>query len=119
MPLIPINTDAPLYHFPYATIGLIVINSICFVATGFALNEKLLEPWLLQYGEGLNPLEWIPAAFAHAGLTHLLGDMFFLWGFGLVVERKLGWRRFIPLFLDMTADWVADVDILTVLRTDD
>ena len=118
MPLIPINTDAPLYHFPYATIGLIVVNTICFVATGCATNERLLEPWLLQYGEGLNPLEWIPAAFAHGGFMHLIGNMFFLWGFGLVVEGKLGWRVFIPLYLAMAAAWGASVDLLTVHRTD-
>lgn len=118
MPLIPINTDAPLYHFPYATIGLIVVNTICFAATGFGFNPRLLEPWLLQYGEGLNPLEWIPAAFAHADIMHLLGNMFFLWGFGLVVEGKLGWRRFIPLYLAMAAAWGAGVDLLTLHRTD-
>ncbi|MCA9010145.1 MAG: rhomboid family intramembrane serine protease [Planctomycetaceae bacterium] len=118
MALIPINTDAPLYHFPYATIGLIVVNTMCFVATGFGLNSRLLEPWLLQYGEGLNPLEWIPAAFAHADFMHLLGNMFFLWGFGLVVEGKLGWRRFIPLYLAMAAAWGAGVDLLTLHRTD-
>ena len=118
MPLIPINTDAPLYHFPYATIGFIVVNTICFAATGFALNSRLLEPWLLQYGEGLNPLEWIPAAFAHGGFMHLIGNMFFLWGFGLVVEGKLGWRRFIPLYFAMAAAWGFGVDILTLHRTD-
>lgn len=118
MPLIPINTDAPLYHFPYATIGLIVVNVICFAATGFALNDRLLEPWLLQYGDGLNPLEWIPAAFAHGGFMHLIGNMFFLWGFGLVVEGKLGWRVFLPLYLGMAAAWGAGVDLLTLHRTD-
>ena len=118
MPLIPINTDAPLYHFPYATIGLIVINTLCFAATGFAMNERRLEPWMLQYGEGLNPLEWIPAAFAHGGFGHLIGNMFFLWGFGLVVEGKLGWLRFIPLYLAMAAAWGAGVDLLTLHRTD-
>ncbi len=118
MPLIPINTDAPLYHFPYATIGLIVVNTICFAATGFAQNERLLEPWLLQYGEGLNPLEWIPAAFAHGSFMHLIGNMFFLWGFGLVVEGKLGWRRFLPLYLAMAAAWGFGVDILTLHRSD-
>ncbi len=118
MPLIPINTDAPQYHFPYATIGLIVINTLCFAATGFAMNERLLEPWLLQYGEGLNPLEWIPAAFAHGGFMHLIGNMFFLWGFGLVVEGKLGWKKFIPLYLAMAAAWGAGVDLLTLHRTD-
>ena len=118
MPLIPINTDAPLYHFPYTTIGLIVVNIICFAATGFALNDRLLEPWLLQYGHGLNPLEWIPAAFAHGGVMHLIGNMFFLWGFGLVVEGKLGWRIFFPLYLGMAAAWGASVDLLTLHRTD-
>ncbi len=118
MPLIPINTDAPLYHFPYTTIGLIVVNIICFAATGFALNDRLLEPWLLQYGDGLNPLEWIPAAFAHGGVMHLIGNMFFLWGFGLVVEGKLGWRIFLPLYLGMAAAWGASVDLLTLHRTD-
>lgn len=116
--LIPINTDAPLYHFPYATIGLIVANVVCFAATGFAMNERLLEPWLLEYGNGINPLEWIPAAFAHGGFGHLIGNMFFLWGFGLVVEGKLGWRVFLPLYLGMAAAWGAGVDLLTVHRTD-
>ncbi len=118
MPFIPINTDAPLYHFPYATIGLIFANVMCFAATGFALKPERLEPWLLQYGEGLNPLEWIPAAFAHGGFMHLLGNMFFLWGFGLVVEGKLGWRRFLPLYFAMAAGWGAGVDLLTMHRTD-
>ena len=118
MPLIPINTDAPLYHFPYATIGLIVVNTVCFVATGCGMNDRLQEPWLLQYGDGLNPLEWIPAAFAHGGFMHLIGNMFFLWGFGLVVEGKLGWRIFIPLYLGMAAAWGAGVDLLTLHRTD-
>ena len=118
MPFIPINTDAPLYHFPYATIGLIVANVVCFAATGFA-DDRLLEPWLLQYGEGLNPLEWIPAAFAHGGFMHLIGNMFFLWGFGLVVEGKLGWKRFLPLYLAMAAVWGAGVDLLTLYRTDE
>ena len=119
MPFIPINTDAPLYHFPYATIGLIFANAVCFAATGFALNPERLEPWLLQYGEGLNPLEWIPAAFAHGGFMHLIGNMFFLWGFGLVVEGKLGWKRFLPLYFAMAAAWGAGVDVLTMHRTDE
>ena len=116
--LIPINTDAPLYHFPYATIGLIIVNVVCFAATGFAMNDRLLDPWLLEYGNGINPLEWITAAFAHGGFGHLIGNMFFLWGFGLVVEGKLGWRRFVPLYLAMAAAWGAGVDLLTVHRTD-
>lgn len=116
--LIPINTDAPLYHFPYATIILIFANVVCFAATGFAMNDRLLEPWMLEYGNGINPLEWITAAFAHGGFGHLIGNMFFLWGFGLVVEGKLGWRVFVPLYFALAAAWGASVDVLTLHRTD-
>lgn len=73
---------------------------------------------MLEYGNGLNPLGWISAAFAHGGFFHLAGNMFFLWGFGLVVEGKLGWRRFLPLYLAMAAGWGASVDLLTLHRTD-
>ena len=31
--LIPYNTDAPIYHRPLATIGLIVLNVMVFVPT--------------------------------------------------------------------------------------
>ncbi len=34
---------------------------------------------------------------------HLVGNMFFLWGFGLVVEGKLGWWRFLLLYLTIGA----------------
>ncbi|HIE99643.1 MAG TPA: rhomboid family intramembrane serine protease [Planctomycetes bacterium] len=95
--LIPIGTDAPLYHYPIATVGLIVANVICFVAIGFGAEETL-DPWVLHFGV-INPIEWLSTMFAHAGFFHLIGNMFFLWGFGLVVEGKLGWRRMLTLYL--------------------
>lgn len=39
--LIPYNTDAPLYHWPFATIGLIVLNVYVFLAcTMTSLHEQ-------------------------------------------------------------------------------
>jgi membrane associated rhomboid family serine protease len=114
---IPLNTDAPLYHFPWGTIGLIAANVLCFAITGFGMDPAALDGWTLPYGHGLNPLQWITSAFAHAGFMHILGNMFFLWGFGLVVEGKLGWRRFIPLYLLLTVIWGVSVDVLTLHRT--
>src|SRR5579862_4155845 len=61
------------------------------------------EPWALQFGQGLHPLQWITNNFLHADILHLVGNMFFLWGFGLVVEGKLGWWRFLLLYLTMGA----------------
>jgi membrane associated rhomboid family serine protease len=96
--LIPYNTDAPLYHFPFATIGLIAVNVVAF---GVILRADELEvvPWTLQFGEGLHPLQWVTNNFLHADILHIAGNMFFLWGFGLVVEGKLGWWRFLVLYL--------------------
>jgi len=97
---VPIGTDAPLYYRPVATIGLIVANFAAFAATrgGYAPDG-----WLLRFGEGIHPLEWIASAFLHFGIWHLLGNMLFLWTFGLIVEGKLGWWRFLLLYLGMTA----------------
>jgi membrane associated rhomboid family serine protease len=96
--IIPWNTDAPIYHFPYATIGLIVANTVAF---GLTLAAEDPEPWMLAFGDGLHPVQWISSVFMHAGLGHLLGNMIFLWGFGLVIEGKLGWWRFLLVYLGL------------------
>ncbi len=94
--LIPYNTDAPVYHFPAATLGLIVVNVLCFTATG-AGDVEGHAAWILHYGS-INPIQWISSLFFHMGPLHLLGNMLFLWVFGLVVEGKVGWRRFLGLY---------------------
>jgi len=144
--LIPYNTDAPIYYFPYATIGLIVANVVIYFATAMiaandtainpAMREVLLEQvdedgnplfneqdvdrmlaeqqpstgsvffladspsvlWLTLEFDQINPLQWFTHNFMHADVMHLLGNMIFLWGFGLVVEGKLGWLRFLAVY---------------------
>lgn len=98
--LLPINTDAPVYYFPFATIGLIVVNFICFLLTGLGSEEAahIWGPWALEHGNGLHPLQWITSNFIHGGFMHLFGNMVFLWGFGLVVEGKLGWWKFLLVY---------------------
>lgn len=99
--LIPINTDAPIYHFPGMTIGLIVVNFLCFLMTAGG-NPEYADQWAywsLQYGNGLNPIQWVTSNFVHMGAGHLIGNMIFLWTFGLVVEGKLGWWKFLLVYL--------------------
>ncbi|MDG1896469.1 MAG: rhomboid family intramembrane serine protease [Fuerstiella sp.] len=112
--LIPIGTDAPLYHYPIATVGLIVANIICFVVTGFGAEETL-DPWVLHFGT-INPIEWLSTMFAHAGFGHLIGNMFFLWGFGLVVEGKLGWWRVLILYLAIGITQAALIQLIMLPR---
>lgn len=94
--ILPYSTDAPIYHFPWMTIVLIVVNCITFAITGMGHNS---DGWLLQYGNGLHPLEWVAYNFLHFGIGHLVGNMFFLWAFGIVVEGKLGWWKFLAVYM--------------------
>lgn len=100
MIFVPYSTDAPLYHYPIATVSLIVANVACFVGM-FTLPPETIESYLLQFGQGLNPLQWVTSMFLHAGIVHLVGNMVFLWSFGLVVEGKLGSLTFLALYLAM------------------
>jgi len=96
--MFPYSCDALLYHLPIATGVLIAINVVAFIG---ALSEKINveNGWLLEYGTGLHPLQWLLSPFMHGGIEHLLGNMLFLWTFGLVTEGKLGWWRFLAVYL--------------------
>ncbi len=93
---LPIGTDAPLYYRPFITVGIIVANFAVFVATGWG---EMHDGWLLTFGNGLHPGEWLRSAFLHFGIGHLVGNMVFLFIFGLVIEGKLGPVRFGLLYL--------------------
>lgn len=97
--MIPISTDAPLYHRPFATIGLIIVNVIAFAVT-VPLGEDFGPPGFLklQYGT-INPLQWVSSMFMHADIVHLLGNMIFLWVFGMIVEGKVGWWKMFAIYM--------------------
>ncbi len=41
----PLSTNAPIYYYPFATIGLIVVNAVMFFATiGLALTPSTWNP---------------------------------------------------------------------------
>ena len=94
----PYATDAPIYHRPIATIGLIVANILVFLAIGGSGSESS-DPFWLVFGHGLHPFQWLSCNFVHGDVFHLAGNMIFLWVFGLVVEGKLGWWRFLGCYL--------------------
>ncbi|MEQ9406735.1 MAG: rhomboid family intramembrane serine protease [Fuerstiella sp.] len=108
--MLPIGTDAPLYHYPITTVGLIIANVVCFAATGFG-NPELTDPWVLHFGT-LNPLEWLSSMFAHAGIGHIVGNMFFLLGFGLIVEGKIGWYRMLALYMGIGLTQAAFIQVI-------
>lgn len=104
--LFPVRTDAPIYHFPYATLGLIGANIAAFVVTWimpicFDIGDfhDYEELFCITLGGTLEPLKWVTATFFHFDPGHLIFNMLFLWTFGLLVEGKLGWRRFLAVYL--------------------
>ncbi len=94
--LLPWGTDAPIYHWPVATAGLIVANIAIFA--GEATGTVDADAWSLALGHGIHPLQWISHAFLHGGLVHLIGNMIFLWVFGLIVEGKIGALPFLAVY---------------------
>src|SRR5262245_11868944 len=94
----PYSTDAPVYYWPLATVGLIVANIVVFaLMAGGMITDP--DAWMLSFADGLHAEQWLTSMFSHAGIEHLLGNMLFLWVFGLVVEGKLGWLKFLTCYL--------------------
>ena len=94
----PYSTDAPVYHWPISTGALIVANVAMF---GAVESGAIVDPsdLVLVWGNGLHPHQWLTSNFIHGNLMHLIGNMMFLWVFGLVVEGKVGWLRFLLIYL--------------------
>lgn len=98
--LIPYQTDAPIYYWPIATVGTIVVNVLVFIFAVTRPEEtaiSIYEWGMLSYGWWL-PWQWFTSNYLHADFMHLLGNMVFLWSFGLIVEGKVGWWRFLLIY---------------------
>ncbi|MFK8113799.1 MAG: rhomboid family intramembrane serine protease [Rubripirellula sp.] len=91
------GTDAPLYHYPITTSVMVFLNVFIHILVTSAGID--VSPWMLWFGDGLHPLQWITHNFLHIGYLHLFGNMLFLFPFGLVVEGKIGWARMLVLYL--------------------
>ena len=96
---IPYGTDAPIYHWPRATIGLVAACLTVYLVTRHDLNAA--EPWMLAFGQGLRPTQWLTYSFLHADPVSLVANMLFLWMFGMIVEGKLGTIKFLVAFLTL------------------
>lgn len=111
MIVIPTGTDAPIYHWPYATIAMMLINVIVFLAVPPAdhspridsdgevieaeVEVSTFDRYSLALGDGLHPVQWLTHNFLHHGALHLAGNLMFLWAFGIVVEGKLGASKYV------------------------
>jgi rhomboid family protein len=116
--MIPYRTDDtpdPTQAIPYVTVGLIVVNFLVFfyelsLSTQGTQLDSFINAYSLVPCEytnhcALNPGTpsplWITlfsSMFMHAGWTHILGNMLFLFVFGIHVERSMGGFRYLAFY---------------------
>jgi membrane associated rhomboid family serine protease len=102
----PLADDTPTRRFPIVNATLIALNLAVFVLYVLpqpkaAILEAAFYPASLTGWHGPLPwyISWLTAMFLHAGWSHLLGNMLFLWVFGDTVERGFGRARYLALYL--------------------
>jgi len=85
---------------PWVTWGAVALCVIVFVGALVAGGARALGDMIGTWG--FVPAEWhrlagatlVSSFFLHAGVLHLLGNMYFLFIFGDNVEDTLGWRGY-------------------------
>ncbi len=84
------------------TYSLIAANIVIFYGWEIWADPEFLGNFLFL-PENINawnvPVSAFTSMFLHAGNGHLWGNMTFLWAVGTVVERRVGHKRFLALYL--------------------
>lgn len=105
--MLPIQDEIRAHRFPFVNYSLIALNIIVFIlelmagpSLETALYEIALIPANLTAGFDLGDLKAIfTSMFLHAGLSHLLGNMLYLWIFGDNVEDRIGHFWYLVFYL--------------------
>lgn len=100
--MLPLNDESRRpYHFPVATIGIIVLNVIVFIlellyGDTFITQFSLVPADIVQ---GHNLYTLVTSMFLHAGFLHIAGNMLYLWVFGPNLEDVMGALPFTIFYL--------------------
>jgi membrane associated rhomboid family serine protease len=88
-----------MFSPPPVTQALIIINALVFLAEA-ALGSSITSSLALwPLGQQFMPWQVLTYAFVHAGLPHLLFNMFGVYMFGSDLERVWGPRRYLGYYL--------------------
>lgn len=103
--MLPIRDHEPSRRIPVVTIGIIVLNVFVFLRELASENlEVFIEMWALVPAAVTvsNPVSFLPfvtSQFLHAGIAHILFNMWYLWIFGDNIEDRFGRARFLLFYL--------------------
>lgn len=88
-----------MYSLPPVTQALIIINALVFLAQSSLGDSIAWSLALWPFGPQFMPWQLLTYAFVHAGLPHLLFNMFGVYMFGADLERVWGPRRYLTYYL--------------------
>lgn len=109
--MFPVTVVGRNKHFPKATAAIIAVNLLVFLwelsvnARGDGFLQTALQNYGLEVcriGEqsfGATVLDAFRSLFLHGSLAHVLGNMWFLFLFGGLVEKYLGGIQFVSAYL--------------------
>lgn len=103
--MLPIRDHEPSHRFPFITIGIIALNVFVFFQELAAENldafirQWALIPALVDAGDLFSFMPFVTSQFLHAGIAHILFNMWYLWIFGDNVEGHFGHGRFLGFYL--------------------
>ncbi len=91
-------------NIPPITKILLIINTIVFLFTGFIepkLGLNISDQFWMSYFQNPNFYPWqiITSMFTHANFQHFGFNMFSLWMFGRIIERSMGSKDFLKLYI--------------------
>ena len=102
--LFPYKDDNPRILVPYVTYVIISINVLIFV---FQLNMGMVSSsaereFIYRFGfipANFSIITVFTSMFLHGGISHIMGNMWFLWVFGDNVEGVLGHVKFAVFYI--------------------
>lgn len=88
-----------LDNIPKVTRNLLLINIILFVATWIS-EDFMVRTFAMFYPASplFRPWQVITHMFMHGGFWHLFFNMYSLWMFGSLIERQIGFKKFITFY---------------------
>ncbi len=105
--MFPIRDSITYHGTKIAALGLIITTGVAYYLQ-LSIGIEAFEAIFYRYGFIpsvflKNPVSELytifSSMFVHGSLMHLIGNVWFIWVFGPAVEGRLGFRRFMVLYL--------------------
>lgn len=97
--ILPVQEGNPPKKFPFVNLGLIALNFYVFFRTFFRPDfERIVGLYgFVPHHPELKAV--LSSMFLHAGFPHILGNMYFLYVFGDMVEARIGRINYLVAYL--------------------